>query len=270
MRRVAGMLLVLSAFAAAQQGWPDSLKESFARAVAAQRAGRLEEAERGFREVLRSGGNRAFVHNNLGIVCQQRGDHIRALAELQEAVRMDPRYAQPRILMGVSLLALGRITEAIKRLTEAVRLAPDEPLAHLELAKAYQRGEQPELALDEFRVLVRLAPREPEYAYLLGKAYTTLSEQCYSQLVRRARDSARVYQLLAESYREQGQIERAIKAFEQAARADEKLPGIHLDLARLYMQQGRSAEASAAVDAELAIMPESQMALALQRTLKGQ
>ena len=264
------MLLLLGAFAAAQQDWPDSLKESFARAVAAQKAGHLDEAERGFREVLRNGGNRAFVHNNLGVVFQQRGDHTRALAELQEAARMDLRYAQPRILMGVSLLALGRAAEAAKHLTEAVRLAPDEPLARLQLAKAYQQTGQPELALDEFRVLVRLAPREPEYAYLLGKAYTALSEHCYSKLVRGARDSARVYQLLGESYREQGQIERAIKAFEQATRADAKLAGIHLDLARLYMQQGRFADAGAAVNAELEIMPESQTALALQRKLAGQ
>ena len=105
------LILMLACAAIAEDDLPPALVELFNKAVEAQKAGRLDTAEKAFLEVLSQGGRKAFVHNNLGIIYQQRGDHERAVAQFREAVRLDANYAPPRVLMGTSLLALGRTAE---------------------------------------------------------------------------------------------------------------------------------------------------------------
>ena len=72
------------------------------------RRGNLDAAEAAFRDVLKAGGERAFVHHNLGIILQQRGRNADALAEFRAASRLDPSFGPARLLAGTSLLTLGR------------------------------------------------------------------------------------------------------------------------------------------------------------------
>jgi len=112
--------IALAAGSALAQDLPEALQPPFEEGVRALKAGQLDAAEKAFRSVLAKGGATAYVHNNLGIVLQERGQHAKAVAEFQEAVRLDPAYTAPRILMGESLLALGRVSEARQSLERAV------------------------------------------------------------------------------------------------------------------------------------------------------
>jgi len=167
--------------ASAQPQWPAALQELFQRGVEAQRAGRLEEAQRAFQEVLKQGGSAAFVHNNLGIVYQARSDHEAALVQFRQAIRMDPNYAAPRILAGVSLAATGKFAAAAAELDEAVKLAPREPQARLQLAWVQERLGRLEQAAAQYRELRKLSPDEPEYAYRLGKMYLKLAARDFQR-----------------------------------------------------------------------------------------
>lgn len=269
---MAALILVAGRLATAQQAGslPASLERLFAEGVQAQKAGQLEVAEKDFLEVLRHGGKVSFVYNNLGIVYQMRGEHSRAVEQFREAARLQPDYAPPRILMGASLLAMGKVAEATRQLELAVKLQPREPLARLQLAKAYARAENFLGRTEQLRTLRKLAPQEPEYAYQLGDAYLKLAGWCAQEMDRINPRSARVYQMLGEEFRVQpGRIERAIREFQRAARADPKLPGIHLALAEIYLEQGKVADAQTEIEKELAIVPESSAALAMKQKLPG-
>jgi Flp pilus assembly protein TadD len=109
---------------ARSQEVPAALQPSFDEGVRALKAGKLDEADQAFRAVLAKGGTSAYVHNNLGIVLQERGQHEKAVAEFRKAIRLDPAYAAPRILLGASLLTLGRVSEARTQLERAVKLVP--------------------------------------------------------------------------------------------------------------------------------------------------
>jgi tetratricopeptide (TPR) repeat protein len=167
---------VLLATASSGQDLPPALAERFAQGVAALKAGRLDLAEAAFRHVLTSGGGRAFVHHNLGLVLRERGQVADALAEFLAAATMDPAFGPARLLAGTSLLALGRPGDAIPELERAVALMPRELLAHLQLAEAYERTNQVPQLVESYRAIVALAPGEAEYAYRLGRAYLKLSE----------------------------------------------------------------------------------------------
>jgi Flp pilus assembly protein TadD len=102
---------------------PPRLQEVFNQGVQALNAGQLDTAEKAFLRVLNEGGKVAFVYNNLGIVYQQRRERERALAQFREAIRLQPDYAAPRVLMGSVLLAMGRFPEAARELETASEVA---------------------------------------------------------------------------------------------------------------------------------------------------
>jgi tetratricopeptide (TPR) repeat protein len=263
---VAAVLLVgclLSPTAVAQE-LPPALAARFAAGVAALKTANLDGAEQAFREVLQKGGERSFVHHNLGIVMQQRGRHRDAVVEFQTASRMDPSFGPAYLLAGVSLLTLNRSSEAATALERAVELMPEEQTAHVQLADAYERTDRIEGVVDEYRRLVVLSPSNDEYIYRLGKAYLRLAQVSYERLRTVNPKSARTSQALATEYARQGRRDLAAQEFERAAQIDPTLVEIHLGLARLYAAEQRWDEAAREVDAELALAPESRDALDLK------
>jgi tetratricopeptide (TPR) repeat protein len=265
-----GLALLVAVIRSSPAAPPVPMDALFEQGVQALKAGRLDEAETAFRRVLQQGGNRAYVHNNLAIVYQEQGKHAEAVTECREAIRLDPAYAPPRVVLGGSLLALGRVAEATTELERALKLLPKERLVREQLARAYTRGGNPAAAIEQYRALREMAPVDPEYAYQLGRAYLRLSEWAMQRLREIDPGSARIYQALGHNYRVQGRADLAARAFERAATADPKLPEIHLALAQIHLEQKNYGEARAEIDRELAIVPESAGALALKRRLEAE
>ena len=253
----------------AQGTIPEALQDLFRQGVEAQKAGRLEEAEKVFQQVLARGGKAAFVYNNLGIVYQARREHEKAATQFREAIRLQPGYAAPRILLGASLLALGRTAEATQQLERAVKLQPQEPLAREQLARAYERGENFRGLVEQYRALLELQPNHPEYLYQLGGAYLKLAAWCHRQMAAQNPNSARVLQSLAETYRQQGYPDIAAQVFQRAAKADPAMPEVHFALALIYLEKNEPDAARAELEKELALVPSSVAAQALLRKLKA-
>jgi Flp pilus assembly protein TadD len=253
-------LLLLSAAvdaAARQQPVPGADLET---GVEALKSGDLEGAERVFSQALRQGVRTSLVFHNLGVIAQQRGDHMLAVSRFRQAIALQPEYGPSRLLLGVSLLALGRNAEAISQLQRSSRSLPREPQAHLQLAKAYEVSDNWIGAVEELQQAADLAPQEAEYSYLLGRAWTRLSAWSYQRLARLNPDSARLHQALGQEYAMAGKYELAIAAYQQAARSDPKLPEIHLALALLLLELKKTDEASAEISLELKLVPESKAA----------
>jgi tetratricopeptide (TPR) repeat protein len=266
---IGAVLIALTITSAAAQELAPGQARRFSDGVAALKRGDLDGAEGAFRDVLAGGGERAFVHHNLGIVLQQRGRHADALIEFRAAARLDPSFGPARLLGGVSLLALGRAREAATELAHAVELMPDEPAAHLQLADADERLGDIAGVIHEYRRLVQLVPSSDEYVYRLGKAYLRLAQQSYERI--RAIDprSARLAQALGDQYLEQNRRDLALEAFDRAERLDAALPEIHVALARIHLVEGRLDQASAEAARARQLAPDSAAARALQAEIEA-
>jgi tetratricopeptide (TPR) repeat protein len=256
------------AVAAAEQ-LPAPLAARFTQGVADLGADRLDAAEAAFRDVIRAGGDRAFVRHNLGIVLQRRGRHQDALVEFRAASRLDPSFGPSYLLAGASLLALGQPRTAVGVLAKAAELMPNEPAVHLQRADACERIDDVICLVDEYRTLARLAPATAEYAYRLGKGYLRLSQWAHAGIQAVDRDAARLHQARGREYLEQGRKDLAERSFLAAIGRDPTLDDVHLALARIYLAGGRLDEASRAVARALALVPDGRDAQALQAAVNA-
>lgn len=235
----------------------------------ALKSGDLETAEKTFSQILRRGARNALIFHNLGVIAQQRGQHGQAAARFREAILLQPGYAPSRLLLGSSLLALGRKSEAVGELKRAVNLLPEEPQARLQLARAYEASDNWPNAVEEYQALVKLVPQEAEYAYQLGKALSKLSAWSYQQIVRLKPDAARLHQSLGQEHLMQEKYDRAIAAYQRAARSDPSLPEIQLALALIWLELKKFDDALAAIELELKLVPESKAALETKKKIEA-
>jgi tetratricopeptide (TPR) repeat protein len=263
------LVVFLAMTAGGAQDLPPALADRFSQGVAALRAGQLDAAEGAFRDILRTGGERSFVHHNLGIVLRERGRHADALVEFRAATKLDPSFGPARLLAGTSLLALERVREARSELEHAARLMPRDAIVYVQLADTCRRLGDHRCVAEAYRHLVELSPADPEYAYRLGTAYLRLSQWAHERISRIDPNSARLHQALGREYQQQGRPDLALRALQQAAQTDPTLPEIHLALARIHFDEGRLDEAAREIERELALVPSSKDALELRARIQA-
>jgi predicted TPR repeat methyltransferase len=88
----------------------------------------------------------------------QINDFTAAAADAAEAVILSPHTAQPKALLGVILIELGRPIEAVTCLAGAVAADPRRPAYRQGLAEAQERAGDPVAAEVTLREGIRLAP----------------------------------------------------------------------------------------------------------------
>ena len=128
-------------------------QEQLAKGIAALRAGDLDSAENIFTLALHQGERSPLVYHNLGVIAQERGQHKQAVARFRETLRLQPEFGPAHLLLGVSLLALGKNAEAARELKIAEKLMPAEPQVHLQLARAYDALGDHFASIDQYRQL---------------------------------------------------------------------------------------------------------------------
>ncbi len=252
----------------AQENPRPSLETQVAPGIEALKSGDLDTAEKVFSSALRHGTKHPLVYHNLGVIAQMRNRHLEAVQRFREALALQPDYGPSRLLLGASLLALGKKAEAVRELERAAKLMPDQPQARFQLAKAYEASENWLSAAHQLQRLVEIAPQEPEYAYQIGKIWMRLSGWSYQQIARIDPKSARLQQGLGQEYWAQEKYDFALIAFRRAANADPKLPEVHLAIGTILLEQRKYDQALAEIAAELKLVPESKAAAELKAKIE--
>jgi tetratricopeptide (TPR) repeat protein len=226
----------------------------------------LDQAVAQLQKLMQQRGRSAALLHNLGIVEQKRGAHVKAVTLFRQALMAQRDFKLSHLLLGVSLLALNKTAEAIISLERAVKLLPEEPQAHVQLARAYERTNNWLGVVEQYQALRDQFPQEPDYAYRLGRAYTQLSEWSLQRLIAVNPDAARLHQALGQQYYAQGRFEFALAEYQRAAQVDARLPEIHLGMAVIFYEGQRYDEALREIELELKLAPTSEKA----RSVKAQ
>ncbi|MDD5475298.1 MAG: tetratricopeptide repeat protein [Syntrophales bacterium] len=189
----------------------------------------------------------AEMHLRTGIAGIESGEYTEALRELFEAKRLNPDDSRIYYNMGVSYYARGLIKDSSTAFSRAVDLKPDysEALNYLGLIR-FEEGNYQEAIRFFHKALSNVLYDTPEFAlYNLGRAW-----------------------------REQGDRDKSLSYFEQAARIrpNRILPVIHMSTGTLLLSLNRHDEALANLRESVRLAPyvvEFRLALGEAYLAKG-
>ncbi len=132
--------------------------ETFERALAHHRAGRVHDAEQLYREVVRGQADHAGALHLLGVAALSGGRFPEALDWLRRAIAVDPHVAVYSLSLAQALTVLGHLDEAIVANQRAIELAPDMVEGWFALGISLQSAGQRREAVQAYRVRSKLLP----------------------------------------------------------------------------------------------------------------
>jgi tetratricopeptide (TPR) repeat protein len=106
---------------------------AFDAARAHLRAGRVAEAERGFRDVIAKHPELGGAHANLGLMLRNAGKHDESVAALELAVKASPKQPAFHNQLGISYRHKGQFQKARGAYEQALALDDNHADAHLNL-----------------------------------------------------------------------------------------------------------------------------------------
>ncbi len=114
-------------------GISPTVQRQFDNALDELNAGHAEEAARTFLALTRSNADLGGPHANLGIIYRHAGKRAEAVAELEQAVQLNPQ--QPVFLnqLGIAYRQQGQFAKAREAYEKAIALDPGYPAAYLNL-----------------------------------------------------------------------------------------------------------------------------------------
>jgi tetratricopeptide (TPR) repeat protein len=188
----------------------------------------LDRAIADFNEAIRLDPNLAMAFLGRGIAFSDKGDNDRAIADFNEVIRLDPNFARAFTVRGIVFSAKGDLDRAIADLNEAIRLDPEDATAFLGRGVAYRAKGDNDRAIADYSESIRLDP-----------------------------ESTRAFQNRASAYHAKGDNDRAIADFSEAIRLDPKSSQAYFARGRLYLFAGSVEKALADFNQASAHAPEN-------------
>jgi tetratricopeptide (TPR) repeat protein len=174
----------------------------------------------------------------------QQGMHEAALELVARALAADPDNADVRAQRGTTLLALGRLDEAIEGFREAIRLRPESVAYRNDLGVVLARRGRREEAAGSYREAIQLQPDFPDAHNNLGNTLRLdgrLDEAvaAYREAIRLRPGYAEAYNNLGVALRGLGKTAEAVAAFHEALGLRFAYPEAHHNLGLALASQGR-------------------------------
>lgn len=137
----------------------DTLQAKIDEGVAAQKAGRTDEAERLYEEVLSNDPNNKLANFNLGVSAQIAGDMEKAESLYEKSLDADPNFLPALFNLAILLERTDRNEESAETYRRLLERYPDNGPAHLNYGFLLtQKLNKPEEGREEFKKAVENDP----------------------------------------------------------------------------------------------------------------
>ncbi|CAI0385296.1 unnamed protein product [Linum tenue] len=201
----------------------------------------------------------------LGAIHYQLHDYDMCIAKNEEALRLEPRFAECYGNMANAWKEKGDIDLAIRYYLVAIELRPSFADAWSNLASAYMRKGRLNEAAQCCRQALALNPHLVDAHSNLGnlmKAQGLVQEaySCYIEALRIQPSFAIAWSNLAGLFMESGDLARALQYYKEAVKLKPSFPDAYLNLGNVYKGLGRPQEAIACYQRAIQSRPNYSIA----------
>ncbi len=239
-----------------------AMSKRLAEGLALHQAGRLEEAERIYEEVVAREPRNADAQQFLGLVRLRRGDLEGAVERIGRAVALNPKVGAYHYNLGLALQRRGDVAGSLASYRRAVGLSPDLAEAHNNLGNLLRETGALEAAVESCRRAVALRGDWAEAHLNLGTALQAAGrfDEALSSLYRAIGISpnlASAHQAIGNVLQQRGQFADAIAAYRRSLQHDPNAAQTYLNLGNALQVLGQIDEAMASFSTVLKLNPQS-------------
>ncbi|TPL60165.1 tetratricopeptide repeat protein [Mesorhizobium sp. B2-4-2] len=232
------------------------------RALQLHQAGRRQEAEALYRQVLTHKVNHAAAAHFLGLLLHQTGRSAEGLGLLEQSVRLQPKNPDFLNNLGTVMRDLGRVAAAADFFRGAVALRPDQLAARDNLGSSLKQLGQFEGAEEIYRGTVARNPFH--FRARIGLAETLQEAGRLDEALAVFREAlsirpkdAELLHGLGVGLMEKGELDEAADLFRQALAADPGMARAWLMLTQVKRQKERDAELTGMEAQHAKALPDS-------------
>ena len=235
-----------------------TIQHVFDLALQHHHAGRLQEAERLYRQILARQPEHAVAMHHLGLIAHQVGRNDEAVELIRRAIALSPNYAEAHSNLGIALADKGHLDEAIAAFRQAIALRPNFAGAHSNLGNALKDNGHRDEAIAAYRLAIALKPNYAEAHNNLGNALKDKGQRdeaiaAYRLAIALNPNHAEAHNNLGNALADRGQRDEAIAAYRLAIALNPNLAEVHNNLGNALRYQGQLDEAIASFRQAIAL-----------------
>lgn len=239
---------------------PDHAETLHMSGVLAAQTGRLDVAVQLIRRAITINSNWPEAYNNLGNVLRDKGQPAEAVDACRRAIALRPDYAEAHNNLGNALADQKKLDEAIAAYRQAIALKSKYAEAFNNLGNALKEKGDIDEAIIALREAIALRPEYAEAHNNLGNALKEKGElgeaiTAYRRAIAVRPRFAEALDNLGSALKEKGEVDEAIAASRQAIAINPNLPGAYNNLGNGLKEKGRFEEAIGAYKQAIALRP---------------
>ena len=228
-------------------------------------AGRLSEAERLYREILAADAQHADALHLLGVIAHQVGKNEVAVALIGKAVGINGINPAYHSNLGIALQALNRLDKALTCYDEAVRLQPNFADAYANRGNILKELGRLDEALASYDAALLLQPDLAKAYCNRGVVLRDLDRldealAAYDEALRLNPDYAYAHSNRGNVLKDFGRLDEALAAYDAALRIDPDYAVAHSNRGIVLRDLDRLDEALVSYDAALRLNPDFAVA----------
>jgi tetratricopeptide (TPR) repeat protein len=139
------------------------------------------EARRSFEQALKLDAGFAEAHDGLGFALESLGDDDAAIASYERAAKINGErggtFAAPHVNLSALYNRAGKVDLALEQARTAVKVNPKSDRGWFQAAKAHEKREELDAALDALNKAIAIQPQTSTYHYVLAGIYRRLGRQ---------------------------------------------------------------------------------------------
>ncbi|MFI4976866.1 MAG: tetratricopeptide repeat protein, partial [Caulobacterales bacterium] len=239
-----------------------AVRSLFEEAARHHRAGRLGEAEQGYRRVLALEPRHADSLHGLGAIAHHLGRHDAAIELIGAAIAIVGRVAAYHSSLGNALKAQARLDDAAASYRRALQLQPHDAVAHNNLGNVLKAQGQFDAAVASYARAVVLRPGIAELHNNLGNALLARGKPeaaaaSYQQALALKPDYAEAHYNLANVLKDIGRHREAVAHYQRALALRPDFFEAHFNLGKTFRTQDRLDEAVDCYERARALNPDA-------------